>query len=62
MMECDPGYSMETLYELCESRLYEGISEEILGEWKDKERMNIYDAGWREGDRFFFGEEMKLNF
>jgi hypothetical protein len=32
MMECDPDYSMETLYELCESQLYEGIGEEILGE------------------------------
>jgi len=30
--ECDFDYSMEILYELCESRLYEGIGEEILGE------------------------------
>jgi hypothetical protein len=32
MMECDLGYSMETLYELCESQFYKGISEEISGE------------------------------
>ncbi len=43
-MECDPGCSMGTLYELCESQLCEGIGEEISGEWKDEERRNIYDA------------------
>jgi hypothetical protein len=32
VMERNPGYSMETLYELCESRFREGINEEILGE------------------------------
>jgi hypothetical protein len=36
MMECDPGYSMEIFYELCESRLYERIGEEISGERRDK--------------------------
>ncbi len=45
VMECDPGYSMETFYELCESWLYEGITEEIFGECKNEEKMNIYDAG-----------------
>jgi hypothetical protein len=44
-MERNPGYSMETLYELCESWLCEGIGEEISGEQRDKERRNIYDAG-----------------
>jgi hypothetical protein len=43
-MEHDPGYSMETLYELCESQLYEGIGEEILGERRDAEKRNMYDA------------------
>jgi len=32
MMERDPGYSMETFYELCESRHCEGIGDKILGE------------------------------
>jgi hypothetical protein len=32
VMERDPSCSMETLYELCESQLCEGIGEEILGE------------------------------
>jgi hypothetical protein len=44
MMERDPGCSIGTLYELCESRLCEGIGEEISGERRDKERRNIYDA------------------
>jgi hypothetical protein len=29
VMERDHGCSMETFYELCESRLFEGIGEEI---------------------------------
>jgi hypothetical protein len=32
VMEHDPNYLMETLYELCESRFYERIGEEISGE------------------------------
>jgi len=32
MMECDLNYSMEILYELCESQLYKGIGEEISRE------------------------------
>jgi hypothetical protein len=44
-MERDPNYLMETFYELCESRLYERIGEEISGERKDKEEKNIYNAG-----------------
>jgi hypothetical protein len=32
VMERDPGCIMETLYELCESWLCEGIDEEISGE------------------------------
>jgi hypothetical protein len=31
MMERDPNCSKEILYELCESRLCNGIHEEILG-------------------------------
>ncbi len=50
--ECNFDYSMETLYELCESRLCEGIGEEISREWRDEEKKNIYDDGWREGGRF----------
>ncbi len=38
MMECDPGYSMGTHYELCESWLCEGIGEEILGERRDEKK------------------------
>ncbi len=45
MMECDLGYSKEILYELCESRFYKGIHEEILGEQRNDERRNIYDVG-----------------
>jgi hypothetical protein len=45
VMERDPNYSMETFYEMCESWLCEGTSEEILGEQKDEERRNIYDVG-----------------
>jgi hypothetical protein len=52
---------METLYELCESRFYERIGEEISGEWRDKEEKNIYNVGWNEGGRLL-GEEMKLSF
>jgi hypothetical protein len=44
VIEHNCGRSMEIFYELCESRLYEGIGEEISGEWKDKEKRNIYDA------------------
>ncbi len=43
-MEHDPGYSMETHYELCESRLYEGTGEEISGEQKGEEKKNKYEA------------------
>jgi len=42
----------ETLYELCESQLCEGIGEEISGERKDEEKRNIYDAGWKERGKF----------
>jgi len=30
---------------MCESRLCEGIGEEISGEQKNEERRNIYDVG-----------------
>jgi hypothetical protein len=60
-MGCDPGYSMETLYELCESRLYERISEEISREWRDEEERNIYNVGWNEKGKLL-GEEIELSF
>jgi hypothetical protein len=44
-MGCDHGYSMETLYELCESRLCERINEEISREQRDEEERNIYNVG-----------------
>jgi len=44
MMECDPNYSMETLYELCETQFYKRIGEDISGEQRDDERRNIYDV------------------
>jgi hypothetical protein len=61
VMEHDPRWSMDIFYELCESRLYEWIGAELLGEWRDKEKRNIYDVGWSEGDRAF-GDRMKLSF
>ncbi len=42
LMEHNPSCSMETLYERCESRLCEGIGEEISRERKDEEKRNIY--------------------
>jgi hypothetical protein len=55
---------MGTFYELCESRLCEGIGKEISKEWRDEERKRIYDAGWWEAGEGanFLGEERKLNF
>ncbi len=44
VMERNPGCSMETLCELCESQLCEGIEEEISGERRDEEDRNIYNA------------------
>jgi hypothetical protein len=38
MMERDLGYSMDTLYELCESRLCEWIGVELSGERGDGEK------------------------
>ncbi len=45
VMGWDHGYSMETLYELCESWLCERISEEISRERRDEEERNIYNVG-----------------
>jgi hypothetical protein len=45
VMECDHGCSMDTHHELCESRLCEGIGEEISGERRDKEKKYIYEVG-----------------
>jgi hypothetical protein len=36
-MECDPNCSMDTFYELCESRFYKGIGAELLGEQREGE-------------------------
>ncbi len=44
MMERNLGCLMKTLHELCESRLYEGIGQEISGEQRDKEWKKIYDV------------------
>jgi hypothetical protein len=60
-MERDLDCSMETLYELCESRLCEGIGEEISRERMDEEKRNIYDVGSSEENKFF-GKKMKLSF
>jgi hypothetical protein len=44
MMEHNPGCSMETLYELCESQLCKGINEEISREKRDEKKRYICDA------------------
>ncbi len=44
MMEHDLGCSLGTLHELGESRLCEGIGEEISKERRDEERRNIYNV------------------
>jgi len=44
VIEHDHGCSMETLYELCEPWLCEGIGEEISREQRDGEKKNIYDV------------------
>ncbi len=45
MIERDPGCSMGTHYELCESWFCEGIGEEILGERRDEKKKYIYEVG-----------------
>ncbi len=60
-MEHDPGCSMDTLYELCESQLWWRIGESFQGSegrWKGEK---IYKAGQGEG-MGTFGEGMKLSF
>jgi len=42
VMEHDHGCSMETHYEMCESRLCKGIGEEISRDRKDKKKKYIY--------------------
>ncbi len=39
MMERDPSYSMETLYELCESRLCKGIARGLVRRFQGSEGM-----------------------
>jgi hypothetical protein len=46
MMERNPSYSMDTLYELCESRFCKRIGAKLSRERKDKEKGIIYDVGW----------------
>jgi hypothetical protein len=36
---------MEIFYELCESRLWEGIGKEISREQRDEEKGSIYNVG-----------------
>jgi hypothetical protein len=45
MMECDPGYSMDTFYELCESRFWWRIGVELSRERGEVERRKIYKVG-----------------
>jgi hypothetical protein len=40
MMECNHGYSMDTLYELCESRLCEWTGAELSREQGDEGKLN----------------------
>ncbi len=49
MMEHDHGYSIDTFYELCESRLWWKIGAQLLGERKDVERKKLYEASGNEG-------------
>jgi hypothetical protein len=45
MMEHNPGYSMKTLHELCESWFCEGIGKKISWERKGENGRNIYNVG-----------------
>ncbi len=45
VMECNSSYSMDTLYELCESWFCERIGVELSREKRDEEKGNIYDDG-----------------
>jgi hypothetical protein len=44
-MERDPGCSMDTLYEQCESRFWERIGAKLSGERRDVEKRKLYEAG-----------------
>jgi hypothetical protein len=44
VMEHNPGCSMGTLYELCESRMCRWIGVEISRERRDGRKINIYDV------------------
>ncbi len=48
MMECNPGCSMDTLYELCESWFCWRISAELSRERGDVERRRLYEIGGKE--------------
>jgi len=45
MMECDPSYSKDTLYEQCEAQFWGRIGVEISWERKKVEKINIYEVG-----------------
>ncbi len=45
VMERDPGCSMDTLYEQCESRFWERIGAKLSGERRDVEKRKLYEAG-----------------
>jgi len=44
VMECNPGCSMKTFHELCESQFCEGIGRKIFGKRRDGDWKSIYDA------------------
>ncbi len=45
MRECDPNYSMDTLYEQCALWFLGRIGVELLGERKDVDKIKLYEAG-----------------
>jgi hypothetical protein len=45
VMECDLGYSMDILYEQCESQFWWRIGVELFGERRDVEKRKLYKAG-----------------
>jgi hypothetical protein len=71
VMEHNPGCSMDTLLELCESWFWWKIGVELLGEWGKVEKTYIYiyiymklaevkGAEFCEGADFWHGDEAKF--
>ncbi len=48
MMECNPNCSLNTFYELCESRFCWRIGAELSTERGDVERRRLYEVGGKE--------------